>query len=403
MNEEQRNVLEHVKRGKNLLLTGAAGTGKSFTLKEIIKVCRNIAVTSSTGISALTIGGRTLHSYLRIGLGKKDPYQLYLNLKRKYPKDAEKIAALQTLVIDEISMISAELLDKVSLYLQYVRKQKIPFGGLQVILCGDMFQLPPVDGEYCFKAECWDGLNLVYVELKTQMRQQIDVEFANLLNDARLGICSDDSFSLLKKCRSTTFGEIVPTVLYSKNVDVDYINEREFRKLSDNGAETRSYDTVFSQHKDTKSWAESLKIPEKIELCIGAQVILTANLSVEEGFVNGSRGMVTGFAEEGVIVLFKHGDQIIIQPYTYIDENDEVIFASLIPLKLAYALTIHKSQSLTLDAATIDLGPGIFTYGQAYVALSRVRDRKSVRVINILKDSFRANPEVLEFYKRNFD
>jgi ATP-dependent DNA helicase PIF1 len=126
--------------------------------------------------------------------------------------------------------------------------------------------------------------------------------------------------------------------------------------------------------------------------------MLTVNLSVDDGLANGSRGIITGFDEDGPIVLFKNGDQIVIEEWVYKDE-DEDIWASSIPLKLAYALTIHKSQSMTLDSLTTDLGPGIFEYGQAYVALSRVRDLKSIKVINILKSSFQAHEDVVKFYK----
>jgi ATP-dependent DNA helicase PIF1 len=170
--------------------------------------------------------------------------------------------------------------------------------------------------------------------------------------------------------------------------------------LIDSGAEQRCYDTVFSDNKYTKSWADALKIPDKTVLCVGAQVILTVNLSVEEGFANGSRGMITELREEGPVVLFKNGEQILLEPWLYVDD-DEDIWASAIPLKLAYALTIHKSQSMTLDALATDLGPSIFEYGQAYVALSRVRDLKSVKILNILKSSFQAHEDVVKFYTEN--
>jgi len=126
--------------------------------------------------------------------------------------------------------------------------------------------------------------------------------------------------------------------------------------------------------------------------------MLTVNLSVEEGFANGSRGMVTDFTEDGPVVLFKNGEQIIIEPWLFKDDNDEEIWAYVIPLKLAYALTIHKSQSMTLDAAIIDLGPSIFECGQAYTALSRVRHMKSVKIINIIESSFKTAEEVIKFY-----
>ena len=196
------------------------------------------------------------------------------------------------------------------------------------------------------------------------------------------------------------FGEIKPTILYSKNINVDSINQTEYDKLKKSGAIEKHYETLFSDNKYTKNWAESLKIPEKLSLCVGTQVMLIVNLAVDQGFANGSRGMVTGFsAENEPIVLFKNGDQLIIEPWMFTDDNDEEIWCRSIPLRLAYAMTIHKSQSMTLDAAVVDLGPSIFEYGQAYVALSRVRDLKSVKVLNILQSSFQTNEDVIKFYK----
>ena len=192
----------------------------------------------------------------------------------------------------------------------------------------------------------------------------------------------------------------MPTILYSKNINVDVINEREYQKLLLSGAQERIYETAYSQNRYVKTWAEALKIPEKVALCIGAQVMLTVNLSVEEGFANGSRGMITELRDEGPVVLFKNGEQVLLEYWIYTDE-DEDIWASAIPLKLAYALTIHKSQSMTLDALSADLGPTIFEYGQAYVALSRVRDLKSLKILNILKSSFQAHEDVIKFYKDN--
>jgi ATP-dependent exoDNAse (exonuclease V) alpha subunit len=405
MNREQSNVFNTIISGRtSVAILGSAGTGKSYTIKKIVewakKNCKNIGITSSTGTSAITIGGRTIHSFLGIGLAKKDAYHLYLHTKSKYPGTIEKLKTLEMLVIDEISMVSDVLFDKISEYLCIIRKNKEPFGGVQLVLCGDMCQLPPVQGEYCFKSNAWKHLNIKCVELLVQVRQDGDKVFQQILNDARFGKCTDESFEQLKKLKNPNFGEIKPTVLYSKNINVDEINIRKYKQLVDNGNQTRSYTSNLSDHKYTKTWAESLGILEETQYCIGAQVMLTVNLSVEEGFANGSRGMITEFTDEGPVVLFKNGEQIVVEYWLYQDDNDDNIWVSAIPLKLAYALTIHKSQSMTLDAAIVDLGPSIFEYGQAYVALSRVRDMKSVKIINILKSSFQTHEDVIDFYKK---
>lgn len=412
MNEEQQVAFDYAIAGKNIALLSAAGTGKTFVVQKIIQQSHKdqmlIGVTSSTGTSAITLGGRTLHSFLGIGLAKKSAFQLALTIKSKNQRKLKMLNSIHRLVIDEISMVSAELFDKISEYLSIIRRCKQPFGGIQVILSGDMCQLPPVDGEYCFKSKIWKELDLKLFNFSVLVRQLGDKSFQTILNEARFGLISKDSIKKLQMLHSTTFGEILPTVLYSKNIDVDCINNVEYEKLRQKeGIEERSYDTVYSSHANSKTWASSLKIPETVTLCTGAQVMLTVNLNVDEGFSNGSRGMVVEFRDEGPVVLFKNGDQIIVEPWLYQDENDdddddegkEKIWATAIPLRLAYALTIHKSQSATLDAAVVSLGASIFEYGQAYTALSRVRDMQSIKVTDVLQSSFQTHPDVIEFYK----
>lgn len=414
MNEEQQGAFDIVtKQRSNIFLTGPAGTGKSFTIKEIVNWAKSsqkrLGVTSSTGTSAITINGRTLHSFLGIGLAKKDAYQLYMTSKRN-SNLIEKLKLLDILIIDEISMISDKLFDKVSEYLSLIRKNKLPFGGIQLILCGDMCQLPPVDGEYCFKAKTWSSLNLNIIELKTLVRQDGDKEFQLILNEARFGTISNNHIERLKSLQNPNFGEVQPTVLYSKNINVDSVNNGEYTNLIKKGALERVYYTQYSNNKHCQNWAESLKLPSEVRLCIGSQVMLTVNLCVEEGLANGSRGVVTEFTENGPVVLFKTGDQVVIEPWIFVDDNediesssdgeDEKITVKCIPLRLAYALTIHKSQSATLDSAVVSLGASIFEYGQAYTALSRVRDMKSIKVIDVLKSSFQTHPDVIEFYKQ---
>ena len=413
MNEEQFKAFKLVTEGrKNIFLTGPAGTGKSFTIQKIVDWFRGsglkIGVCSSTGTSAVTINGTTLHSFLGIGLAKSSATHLAFKVRSK-AKVCAKLKALDALVVDEISMISAELFDKISEFLGIIRNRKTkPMGGLQVILCGDMCQLPPVDGDYCFKAKAWDELGIEVIPLTIMVRQDGDEEFQKILLEARFGNCTDKSIEKLRSLTNPNFGEVAPTILFSKNMNVDTINETEHHKLRIQGVKERVYPTFFSKHEDTMAWAESLKIPTEISLCIGAQVMLTVNLNVEEGFVNGSRGVVADLMDEGVAVVFKDGDQVLIEPWTYVYESDEEkdkdkpieIFARCIPLKLAYALTIHKSQSATLDSVVVSLGPSIFEYGQAYTALSRVRDMKSIKVVDVLKSSFQTHPDVLEFYKK---
>lgn len=404
MNEQQKQAYEKVINGRSVFISGSAGVGKSFTIENIVEWCRkngkNVGITALTGVAAISISGRTLHSFLGIGLAVKSAYELHLYVKRKFPQIAMKLRTLDILIIDEISMLSIELFEKVSEYLQHMRRNFKPFGGVQMVLCGDMCQLPPVDGEYCFHSPLWNRLSPEICILSQIMRQKDDEIFRTILEDARFGKCSEESFEILKAQRANTFGEIKPTVLYSYNADVDSINAREYDKLV---TEERLYETVYSKNKFSKTWADSLRIPHYVKVKIGAQMMLTANLSVEDGYANGTRCMVTGFEEDGPVVVFKDGTQLVITPFSYTDESSsesDPIFVNHIPLKLAYAITIHKSQSMTLDAAVIDIGPSIFTYGQAYTALSRVRNLKSVRIVNVSKTAFKVHPDVVAFYNR---
>lgn len=400
MNEEQRIVFETVKKGTSVFISGSAGVGKSFTIENIVRWCKSrgisVGVTATTGVAAITISGRTLHSFLGIGLARKSAYELFLYVRKRYPLTIKYLRTLNMLIIDEISMLSDILIDKVSEYLQIIRDNALPFGGIQVVLCGDMCQLPPVEGDYCFLSRTWKSLNPTICILSRIMRQKDDEIFRAILEDARFGVCSDENLERLRSLKTQTFGEIRPTMLYSTNLDVDAINMQEYNKLK---TEERVYKTEYSTHPFTKVWADSLKIPEVLPLKIGAQVMLTANLSVEDGYANGTRCMVTGFTEDGPIVLFKDGSQLVVTPFAYNEENSEVS-VTCIPLRLAYALTIHKSQSMTLDAAVIDIGKNIFAPGQAYTALSRVRDLKSVRIINVAKSAFKVHPAVVEFYSK---
>lgn len=409
LNHDQQTAFNLVKSGKNVFITGSAGTGKSFVVGKIIEWSkqngRHIGVTSSTGISALNINGKTLHSFLGIGLGKNSAQALYLKNK-KTAHLVKKLTDLNILIIDEISMISADLFDKVSEYLSMMRKSDGIFGGVQLILCGDMCQLPPVGGDLCFKSEAWSRLKLNYCMLKIIIRQQLDDHFKTILEDARFGKISEENLKLLQTKKVPNFGEIKPTILYSKNVDVNAINQIEYNKqLAVNKDTEHVFETVYMPDTDEmRMWALSVNIQPILNFCVGAQVMITVNLDVENGIANGTRGMITEFTNEGEpIVVTKTGDQIIIQPHVFIkDEDKNPKFVKAIPLKLAYALTVHKSQSCTLDAAIIDLGTSIFEYGQAYTSLSRVRDLNSVHVKAIRKESFKVHPDVIDFYS-NFN
>lgn len=402
-NTKQLEAIHNIKLNKNVFVTGSGGTGKSFILQYIIKWYYenniNIGVTASTGSAAFLINGKTIHSYLGIGLATASAEDLANKTIKKNYNLYNKLYKLQTLIIDEISMISADLFDKISKYLSIIKKNKKPFGGIQLILSGDFCQLPPVNGNYCFISDTWKLLNIQKIILNELVRQKNDDIFQNILEELRWGICSDKNFKILKELKNTNFSnDIIPTKLYPINVNVDKINNNELTKLLNTGATKYIYINRYSSHPDTKLWANSNKQPKCVELCIGAQVLVTYN--IDNFIVNGTRGIIISLDTNYVhIKINKSNNQIIIIPYiTIISNENENIFMSFMPLKLAYALSIHRCQGYTLDAIEIDIGSSIFEYGQAYVSLSRAKSLSSIKIIDIKKSSFKTHPLVKEFY-----
>jgi len=408
LNFEQQSALISFKENNNIFLTGPAGTGKSVTLKKMIEHCEiegnAYGVTATTGSAAFLIGGKTIHSYLSLGLAKDSAKEIFEYNRRNRPHTIKKIRALKVLIIDEISMLDIDLFNKVSEYLSLARYNSKPFGGLQLVLTGDFCQLEPVAGDYCFKSELWDKLNLDTIYLNKMVRQDGDKKFQKMLMQLRYGKCTDKTFESLSKLKDNKITTIIPTVLYPKNYDVDKINKAEYKKLIDSGAQKKAYEiqlpTVKKNKDKATTWFNTLDMPESIELCIGSQVVVLANIDQEKGIVNGTRGCVTELKNKSVMIKRVNGALFEIEYHKNISIEDKDVYICHMPLKLAYALTIHKSQGMTLDAVEIDIGNNIFAAGQAYTALSRAQNLKSVCVKSISKKSFITKDSVLEFYKK---
>lgn len=376
LNQEQLEVLYKINNGKNILITGSAGVGKSFLIDYIIDRYnhRNIGLSAMTGCAAILIHGSTVHSYLGIGLGHESVELLLLKVKSN-KRVYKKLKYLDILIIDEISMLDSALFDKIDSLLQLIRCNTRPFGGIQVILVGDLFQLPPIQNHYCFLSHKWDDAEFNTFLLKRNMRQT-NAQFQEMLERLRWGKCSDEDFNALSALKNTEFPEhILPTRLYPKNVDVDSINKKELEKLLE-GKEPMKYQTL--------------------EICKYAQVILTYNIDLPAGLVNGARGYVINYTPAEILVKFQNGLERWI---TYVSiKNRDGKEHTFMPLKLAWALSIHKSQGMTIDALEVDLGQNIFTYGQAYTALSRAKTMESIKIINLSKSAFRVSPAVVDFY-----
>jgi ATP-dependent DNA helicase PIF1 len=392
MNPEQQLALDDVLAGRNVFITGGAGVGKSFLVNEIVSACKKtIGVCAMTGCAALLINGTTLHSYLAIGLGKDTPQKLALTV-RKYPPVMARIIDTDILLIDEVSMLSDELFEKIDEFLQCVKRSKKLFGGTQLVLVGDPFQLCPVVGSYCFTSPVWNKCNFATHRLTTNMRQQGDPFFKEILDRVRWGGCNQEDLTILKKLRDTQFPDgIQPTRLYSKNVSVDAINTQE---LLDLGAAIVDFPMVARDDAD-KKWASAHRIPEKVRLCVGAQVMCTKNIP-DLGLANGSRGVITAIDSTGV--SFKKLSGAVVRVPVVVAPETTLTY---LPIKLAWAITIHSAQGMTIDALEVDLGEDIFAFGQAYTGLSRGTSLSSVRIANVLPSSFVTSSTVKNFFQIN--
>lgn len=405
LNEEQLLCYNLAKSGKNILITGQGGSGKSTVLKKIIKYNLrnniNIGITASTGIAASLIGGTTLHSYLKIGINNKPIEELYNNLiSKKNKHDYYKLLKLEILVIDEISMIDNILFSKIAAYLSLIKQIKKPFGGIQIILCGDFYQLPPINNTYCFKAKIWNKLRINTIVLKNAMRQIDDKKFQIILENIKINNITDEIYNELQKLQYNKLNsDITPTILYSKNIDIDKINNKEFNNL----IKTYNYDIYNFPIKYDNSNKKIVnyinKLEEKeIKLCKGLQIMITHNIDINNQIVNGTRAIIVNIDYPNILIKTINNTLYYINYVTYINELDNEIQYNYIPIKLAYALTVHKSQGQTLDYIELDLGDSIFEYGMAYVALSRAKKLNSIYISNLSKNAFKVNNDVIDFY-----
>ena len=314
------------------------------------------------------------------------------------------LLSLHVLIIDEVSMLSAMLFDKIAELFKIIHKTDRPFGKLQLILVGDMSQLKPVEGEYCFCASNWEKSNINISILTENMRVHTDTRFDALLQKLRWGILTD--LELIEKMKHTDFSDTIrPTKLFSKNKDVDTINQHELGLLLKEN-ESVTYKVLYSTNplklSYSTKYATDAKIPEFLTLCVGAQVMVNRNICFDEGIVNGTRGIIVSLTATSVTLRLVSGSLCAIS-YFHVkseDVDERYLDFKYLPLQLSWAMSIHKSQGATIDCLEIDLGESIFTSGQAYVAISRARNSESVKITHFNKKSIKVDPLVLSFYER---
>ena len=464
LTNEQRGVLHELLKGHSIALLGAAGCGKSYLLSIIYtdfprlwkqmhpysEGTVQIQMCALTGCAALLLGhnAKTVHSWAGIGLGKGTVDELCLKI-RKNTRAKRNWVTTDLLIIDEISMMTAELLDKLSEIGKKIRKDERTFGGIQLLFVGDFYQLPPVikqgdkqsdkqsdnkqsdnkqednkQGDkknnpiFAFESTTWkEGIHSA-IEL-TMIQRQKDPLFQQVLKEARTGVFTEESCALLRNYQDRDWkaNKIRPTLLFPRRAEVDMINESNLKALIAAAKPRQSYKArlVYDVKKMIPSFSEKNEQFQRtvaaldaeaayaieLELVEDAQVMLIANIDPGAGLVNGSRGVIVGFcrATTHPIVEFVNGARRIMGPHNWVIDGYPFVSRAQVPLRLAFSCTIHKAQGASLDCALVDIGPNNFEYGQAYVALSRVRSLDALFVYDFDASAFRVHPRVKAFYK----
>ncbi|XP_058120680.1 ATP-dependent DNA helicase PIF1 [Anopheles ziemanni] len=417
LNEQQKRILDACQTGRSVFFTGSAGTGKSFLLRKIIATLPpdGTVATASTGVAACLIGGTTLHSFAGIGSGEAALQNCFEKASRA--NTAQIWRKCKRLIIDEISMVDADFFEKIEAVARYIRKNDKPFGGIQLILCGDFFQLPPVDrqenrpkpGQYsqdndvgprvrfCFESKVWQECIQASYEL-TIVHRQKDQEFVGILNSIRIGRVTNEITARLQKTASQRIETegILATQLCSHTSEVDAINRAKLEAIQ---SEAKTFEAKDSDPYSAKQLDQAVQAPAKLTLKIGAQVMLLKNYNIAEGLVNGARGVVMNFVQGLPLVKFKRRELVVrSEKWSVKTASGMVLTRTQLPLKLAWAFSIHKSQGLTLDCVELSLAK-VFEAGQAYVALSRAQSLDSIRVLDFDLKQVWANPKVLEYYR----
>jgi ATP-dependent DNA helicase PIF1 len=396
----QNEALALLESGQSVLLTGAAGTGKTYVLNQFIRrarsMGRNVAVTATTGLAATHLNGTTLHAWSGMGVRDSLDNHFYGKLSKQR---ADLIIKADVLIIDEISMLHDFRLDMVEEITRKVRGGSRPFGGLQVVLCGDFFQLPPVNrsdakqGSFVTHSEAWQNGVFTVCYLEKQYRQADDDMYSEILNGIRAGVLRRSQLDALQQRARATADPFVPqTRLLTINVDVDTINHEHLDELSE---EEHEYHMETSGRKQyVEQLLRSCLAPETLRLKKGAMVMCIKN-SQERKYFNGSLGQVVGFEPhtDYPVVKLMSGKEITMKPDTWelMDGDKRRAQASQLPLRLAWAITVHKSQGMTLDSARIDLSKA-FVEGMGYVALSRVRGLKHLILDGMNSMALRVSP-----------
>jgi len=405
----QNTALNILKTGNNVFITGSAGTGKTYLLNKFTFYLKSRkivpTIVAPTGIAASHLRGQTIHSYFSLGIRSEvDDYYIESLLEKKYLQT--RFSHLKVLIIDEISMVSPEIFSSIDKILQAFKKNTLPFGGVQTILSGDFFQLPPIsrtpsDKRFAWQSPSWKELGLKTCYLQEKFRQDDNV-LISILDEIRSGSVSSNSYDVLNaRFHKDLDIDFTPTKLYTHNMDVDRINIQELHKIN-NPAFAFKYKSEGTAKNIEKIFKSSLVL-EEISLKKDAVVMFIKN-NPDLGYVNGTTGTIVDFDQETKLPIVKTSDgsliKVILEEWTMENESANVVAKVLqVPLKLAWAITIHKSQGMTLDSAEIDLSK-TFEVGQGYVALSRIKNINGLRLMGLNDKALLVDPLILHIDDR---
>lgn len=432
----QKEALTILKTGANVFLTGEPGAGKTHTINEYVSYLRSHAIepaiTASTGIAATHIGGLTIHSWSGIGIKSKlTKYDLDKIATSEYI--VKRVGRAKVLIIDEVSMLSPDTLTMVDQVCREIRQSSEAFGGIQVVFVGDFFQLPPItkrieeiveinkpkqeeiqweedyddpfkdmpkstraSGRFAYNADAWVRSRPVVCYLTEQHRQDDDTFLEVLSAIRRNSFTKENMEEIIKRKISYVDSEVHYPKLFSHNIDVDRVNMEMLSKID-------APEQNFQMHSQGNTVLVSILTkgclsPESLILKIGAHVMCTKN-NQTAGYVNGTQGVVVNFERgTGYPIIRTNDNKIItIEPKDWMVEENGKMKASItqVPLRLAWAITVHKSQGMSMDKAVMDLSE-VFEYGQGYVALSRVRNLAGLHILGWNDRAFLVHPEVLE-------
>ena len=398
-----QKIIKLIKEKRNIFITGHAGTGKSYILEKLKTIIPQLVVTSTTGIAAVNIKGQTIHSWAGVGICNKPVSATVQNIVSNSVQ-RNQIKKCKILALDEVSMLNINTFEYIDEVLRHVREIDEPFGGIQTIFIGDFFQLPPVEDKlseqkkkYCFESKLWKDMEFFPVILRKNYRQK-ERNFIRTLSHIRTNSLTDKDMELLKS-REVVDGDELSNMLhiFSTNEEVRRYNQQKFNLLETNMHILEAIDTI---HQSTNI-LNYCKAEEIITLKVGARVMLLVNLNFEKGLINGSCGTVVEIKDDSVLIKFDNGVNEEIQRYNFEFYKNEKLVASRkqYPLSLAYGVTTHKSQGMTLDKLFVDFSR-FFENGQTYVALSRIKTLDGLHISNFNPQKIKVDKKIVEFYKK---